>query len=346
MVRSVKIRTASIILLLAAAVVGLRGQETAMKAYEMRMNGDPAGAMALLDSALKVNPGSAILWFEKARTHDWTKAAGCTKFFHVYTKMSPRMRQTRNCLAKACRLDPDNARYHFWAGENRALLALAAFYTPWRWVTIPFIFHNMYGDLRTAVSLDPQNPEYRFKMITYGRMGGLGGSRNKFLPMADSLYKIDPFYGVEAYKELETKKHPYDASAQYYELERKYPDHPELLKKMVLLSRRGSANHDNPVYYCKKLIELYPHDTWALNQLYNSLPAERKSEILPVMDSYLKSVDNDYGFYKAAAYRVLGMYYASVQSTEKANEYNALAQKYNPNNNGSATNDMKPPIKQ
>jgi hypothetical protein len=344
MVRSVITRTASVILLLAAAVVGLKGQQTAMKAYEMRMNGDPHGAMALLDSELKIHPESADLWFEKARCFDWTKAEGCTKFTHVWTKMSPRMRHTQRCLAKACKLDPENARYAFWAGQNGALLSLATLYTPWFWPAVPFIYMQMSHNLRKAVELEPSNAEYLYNMILYTRFGGLGGSNKKYMALTDKLYKLDPVYGVMAYKELETKKHPYDAAGKYYELERTYPDHRELLKKLAMSGGQGNANPDNKLYYCKRLLELYPHDTWALQQMYRILPEHRKSEILPVADSYLKTVENDYGFYKAAAYRVLANYYGSIKSADQAKEYSALAEKWNQNNNGSATNDMKPPV--
>jgi tetratricopeptide (TPR) repeat protein len=316
--------------------------DISMKAFELRMNGDNPAALQMLDSALLIYPDSAMLWFEKGRCLDWDKMEGCSKFRHTWSVLSPRLRQGKRCFAKACHLDPANARYHYWAAENNALLSMVSIYSPWKWPAVPWIFRRTTYFAEQAVRLSPENPEYRYALVNYLRFGWfLGGSKKMAQAHADTLETIDPVWAALAHRELATKKNPYDVSARLTELAVKYPDHPRLLQQFCV--RRDPSQFTKTFAHCARLLELEPNNILAINQLYRVLPDQQKSDALPYLETYLKNANSDYTVYQATGLRLLGSYYKSRGEEEKAKDYFGQADQIYPVKNTSNISDWDPP---
>lgn len=322
-------------------------RDIALQAYEMRMNGDPLSALAFLDSAVAVYPDSARIWFERGRTLDWIKFEGLDRPLQVVTTLAPRLRKSRHNLLMASRLEPENARYHYWVSQNAMLLSMVAIYSPWKWPFLHWAFKRAVVPAQKSVLFAPDNPEYRLNLITLTRFSWLlAGDKKAARAHADTLWKMDPVYGVRAYKELETKKEPYDAVAGYAEAGRQNPDHPWLLRYQAQsYSRKDSGRTDQAIACLKRLLEIDPDNTWAITQLYRVMPASRKEEAAVEVQAYLKRVDKGYNYYKAAGHQLMGQYYEAQHDSIRARESFELAKKYNPMTRGAAVEDLQPPGK-
>ncbi|MFO7617125.1 MAG: hypothetical protein R6V75_07725 [Bacteroidales bacterium] len=323
------------------------GQDIPMLAYEMRMNGDPHGAIALLDSALLLYPDSARMWFEKGRCVDWTKMEGCSKFTHTWKYVVPRLKSGRRCFSKAVALEPDNARYHYWASQNGSLLAFTGIYSPWKWPVVPFLFRRMVNEAESAVELDPGNPEYRFQLVVLSRFGGLlGGNKKMARAHADTLDRIDPVYGTMAYKELETKKHPYDSYHRYLELEGEHPDHPMLLQKLAQINSNSGPEHFSTArHYYRRMLELDPENTLAIKELVRTMNRYGQDGAVGEIQSYLRNVGSSYLYYQAVGHQLIGQQYQRLGSRSLADEHFRLAARMNPSNNSTNITDLKRPEK-
>jgi len=330
-----------------AGVAFAQGQDLAMQAYKLRMNGDPHAALAFLDSALLAHPDEARIWFEKGRCMEWIKTEGCRKFTDSWKYLAPRLKVSRRCFNRAIHLDPDNSRYHYWASENAALRGMVGFYSPWKWPAVPFIMRRSVKEAATAVRLNPENLDYRYALVNYSRFGTLfGGSKKLALAHADILESLDPVYGAMAFEELGSKKHPYDAFSRYLELEPKYPEHLKLLYQLaVYYAGKDSTFTDKALYYFKKILEIDPGNSPALTQLYREMPKDRKDEALPFIQAYLGHVDSGYNYYKSMGQNLLGQYYQQKRNVDKAKVCFAEAGRLNPNSNGTSSIDLDPPAK-
>lgn len=337
--------TTAVALFMAGGISISHGQGLATRAYQMRMNGDPHGALAFLDSALTQHPDSASIWFEKGRCMDWIKTEGCEKFTHTWKYLAPRLRECRRCFSQAIRLDPGNARYHYWASEIAALRGMVGFYSPWKWPAVPFIMKHCVKEAETAVRLEHENPDYRYSMVSFARFGPLlGGNKKIARAHADTLDRLDPVYGTMALEELATKKHPYDAISRYHDLETKYPEHIKLLHRLAMHYTYSDTTHaDTAISYYKRILDIDPANAAALNQLYRKLPKNRKHEAIPLIHNYLKEVEQNFNYYKAPAHRLLGQWYQQNGDPEKAKASFAEANRLNPNNNGTSNIDILPP---
>ncbi len=319
--------------------------DLALKAFELRMNGHPLESIAFLDSVLKIYPDSARLWFEKGRSMDWIKALECTKFTQSWTKMAPRLRSAKRCFQKACSLDPDNGRYYYWAAEVSSLLSLLAFYSPWEWVAVPYIFKRTIRYAEESVKLSPENPDYRLALINFSRFSWPLGRGTKYTwAQIEALRKIDPVYAVLGSREMATKKKPYNIRVELEKLQPDYPDHPLLMLELARsYSQPESPRASTGFLYYKKLLADNPRNLEALNQMYRRLSKSRSAEVIPVIQDNMRKLENDYMYYRAAGYRLMGQYYQEQGDKDKANEYQSLAEKMNPKNCGTNAVDLEAP---
>jgi len=325
-----------------------QNKDAALDAYEMRMNGRPFAALDLLDSSLVVYPDSSRIWFEKGRCLDWIKTDGCNKFRDTWSTVSPRLRKSGKCFRVACRLDPENARYHYWMSQNLALRALVAFYSPWKWPTIRMKIKSSVRHAKIAVHYNPQDPQYRYDLVSFARFGWLlGGNKRLARAHADTLSKMNTVYGVMASELLATRKHPYDALTRLRELEKDYPADARLLRNLAMKYNARSAGDsvfaDTARLYMIKLLNVDPKNSWAMNQYLRSLPKNRKTEALPYIDNFLIAVEADYGCYRSSALRIKSQYLKSTGDHEKAEQYLKEANHLNPNNNSTFISDWKKP---
>jgi tetratricopeptide (TPR) repeat protein len=335
-------------MMISLQITTVQGQDIAFQAYELRMNGQSEAALRVLDSALQLYPDSARLWFEKGRCVDWMKADGCDKFFHLYTKMKPRIRQSSKCFRMACRLSPENARYLNWASGNMAVYALAAFYTPWEWPLVRYRMRHTVKYSKKAVLLAPENPVFRFDLVTYSRFGWImGGNKKLCRAHLDTLEMIDPVYGVMARKEMSSKKHPYDDFAHYKALEQTNPGHAvlmsQLARKYSWKVSQDSACFDTTMTYLLKYLALEPGNPEAISQLCRFMLRVHKGDPVPYILAYLEAVKDDYGVYRAQGLRLMGQVMKQQGKEEEAKGYFEEAERLNPGGRNTWMKDMEAP---
>ncbi len=336
------LRTTLIIkLMILAQSIFSQNHDLALRAFELRMNGVPYSALNLLDSALKIYPDSARLWFEKGRCLDWIKTVGCVKFRDSWYILKPNLRSCRHCFKKACRLDPENARYQFWAAENAGMIALLEFYTPWNWPFIPFSLRYFVKHLKIASDLDPENPDYMFELVNAYHVTGSARLARAY---ADTLNSIDPVYGVLAYDLISTSSHPYDALSHFKELEQSNPDNLKILVELALIySDKDSTYLDTSLNYLKKILELDPPNLTALKRLYFKLPNNRKDDIIGYILNFLKASEHDYTYYSAAGLRMMALYFKQQGDKSMADLYYSAANQLSSDEYNSFIKDLSPP---
>ncbi|GAP43878.1 hypothetical protein TBC1_112036 [Lentimicrobium saccharophilum] len=326
---------------------GLYAQNSgiAFRAYESRMNGNPEMALSLLDSALKVTPDNAELWFEKGRCLDWIKLQNCKKFTDVWRILKPTLKDCRYCFRKACHYEPGNARYHYWAGQNAMTIALVEFYTPWEWLLIPGVMNSAVKHLKKSVLLNPVNPEYRYNLINVLHFGWLlSGNRKLALLHTDTISETDPVYGVMAKELMETGKQPYDPYPEYRKLLQSDPDNIRLLSEVAALySRKGDSCRDTAIAMYRRILELEPDNINALKRLYWTVPASDKDLVVPYILSYFRAVDNNYNYYTASGMQLLATYLKQLHDEQRGAVLSLAAERLHPDNYGTFINDIGPP---
>jgi tetratricopeptide (TPR) repeat protein len=322
-----------------------QSHDIAVRAYELRMNGKPHEAILVLDSALAIYPDSAVLWFEKGRCLDWLKTEDCEKFIHVYTKMNPRIRHSKNCLKKACKLDPNNARYRYNMSEVQEVLALASIYTPWRWLCVRPLLKSSTKNAKLSVSLAPDSLLYRGNLINLVHFGWIAaGSKKAARLHADTLNAQNRIDGILAYELIANKRNPYDALSELKALLGEMPSDPRLLHEIATQYSRLDSNYrDSCITYCIKALELdslyYP----AIRNLTFKLPKSRKVEALPYIETYIASSVDNYLIYKAVGFRWKGVCLREMGRIEEAKASFAEAERLNPGSNESHARDLQMP---
>ncbi len=335
-------------ILLVPGLSQVQGQDIAMQAFELRMNGNPDSAKALLAKSVQQYPDSARIWFEYGRCIDWTKTDDCTKFIHVYSKMNPRLKAAKRCMRKAVKLEPDNARYRYWAGQVQGVLGLASIYTPWRWPLIRCTFRQSTKQLRRAVALDPDNPQYRYDLVNFEHFGWLlaGNTKNAKLH-TDTLDKLDPVFGVMARELLKDKKNPYDQIAGFRALITPDSANIDLMNELAfayrLKIREDSTYRDSAMVCYQRVLQIDPGNETAMKE-FSRLAAKRgEPDLLPYINAYLEVRKNDYGYYRAPALRLLAGQMEKKGMKEEAEHLREEAKQLNPKNNSSFLKDLEKP---
>jgi tetratricopeptide (TPR) repeat protein len=322
--------------------------DIALAAFELRMNGHPYEALALLDSALQLYPDSSRLWFEKGRCIDWITTDDCTKFLHLYSKLAPRVRKSRKCFSRAYHLDSDNARYYYWASQIVAIEALECIYTPWKWPLVPIKSRKSASLSRKAVIYAPDDAFIRYSCIEYSRFGWLlSMSRKELYAHLDTLEMLDPVYAVKARQELATTKKPYDVLQGYKSLEQSYPHHQVLLegltREYAKLIPKDSAYADTTLAYMQRLMDADPQNPSNINRIVVILNRHKIDDPIDWIENYLTAVEDEYGFYRSVGLTLLGREFEKKGDTERSNECFREAEQLNPDKLSSYFQDFTKP---
>ncbi len=336
------------LLLLFGTAILTAQEDIALQAFELRMNGHPDSALAILAKAVKQHPDSARVWFEYGRCIDWMKTDDCNKFIHVYTKMNPRLRKAKKCMRKAVRLDPENARYHYWAGQTQGVLGLASIYTPWRWGLIYPIFRQSTRQLRKAVVLNPNEPQYRYDLVNFEHFGWfMGGNMKNARLQTDTLESQFPVYGVMARELLETKKHPYDAIAGFSALLTNDSGDITLLNELAfayrIMIRTDTTYRDSALVCYQKALQIDPGNETALREFCRLASKRAELNLVPYISTYLEVRKDDYGYYRAIGLRLLAGQLEKQGMKEEAEILRAEAKSLNPKNNATFLKDIERP---
>ncbi|MBN1594203.1 MAG: tetratricopeptide repeat protein [Candidatus Coatesbacteria bacterium] len=158
-------------------------------AYEMRMNQDFEGAIALLKSAIESDPNDAHARFELAR-------------IEFYTAMPPwfgGLGRAEKLIRKALKLDPTNERYHYWAGYIAGYRGIY-FIHFFRLLKVTFEIKRAAKAFECAVALKPDFHAARLSLIQVlaSTPAFLGGNGKRAKEHAEVLQRMDPVLGAEA----------------------------------------------------------------------------------------------------------------------------------------------------
>lgn len=110
--RSIKLLALGILLatIACASLQASQTDETAQKAYELRMDGKADEAKALLEKALSDDPGNAAAHYELARTHLYLATGNPPQ-------LEEQLRSAQSAIEKAVELEPDSAVYALLQGH-------------------------------------------------------------------------------------------------------------------------------------------------------------------------------------------------------------------------------------
>jgi tetratricopeptide (TPR) repeat protein len=324
------------------------GQDIAMQAFELRMNGHADSALSILAKAVKQYPDSARIWFEYGRCYDWIKTENCTKFKHVYTVMSPRIKAARRCFRKAYKGDPDNGQYYYWAASNYGTLSLAAIYTPWEWVTVPFRFSKTSKLAKKSVLYEPMVPMYRFELVNFLHFGWIAGGNMKLARLhADTLNQQDPLYGIQAKELFSTTKEPYNSLEDLRNLSQKTPENSGvwvcLAKKYTRMMEKDSLYRDSAWYCYQRALQTDPGQEEAIVPFTRISIKAGKEDPMPYIEKYMGLRETGYAYYQAFGYKALANYWSLKGDKEKAREAQEMAEKLNPGNLSTYIKDLTPP---
>lgn len=315
--------------------------DIALRVYELRMNGQPLEALSVLDAVLDEYPDSARIWFEKGRCLDWVKTERSTRFIHVYTRMSPKIRKSQRCFRKACKLDPENARYYYWLSHAEELGMLVAIFTPWKWPAIPFKNASMIKHAQKAVLYAPDNPEYRYELIRCAR-GKKGTSAH-----ADTLDLLYPAYGVMAHEFLSTENKPYDSEKHYRDLETTNPEDPVLMRAMRDLFHRLSQKDPSYVSfmldYAGKSFKLDTDNPEEIKSYCRLLSEQKVGDPIPYISEYFEATTGKTPYHRAVGLQLMARALEERGKMSEAKTYKREAFMLNPLNLSSSINDLEKP---
>lgn len=323
-------------------------EDIALKAFELRMNGYSDSAKAILAEAVTQYPDSARIWFEYGRCIDWTKTDDCDKFIHLYSRMNPRLKAAKKCMYRAAKLEPDNARYHYWAGQTQGVMALASMYTPWRWPLVRFTLKHSTKQQRIAVALSPDNPQFRYDLVNFEHFGWLlGGNKKNALLHTDTLMQQSPVYGVKARELLATKKKPFDALSGFSAILTNDSGDVQLLKELGFAYSRkihqDSTCLDSALQCYLRALQLDPGDETALKQLCRLSGKRTEMDPVPYINAYLDNRKDDYGYYRAIGLMHLANQFDKKDKKEDAQKLRQEAKMLNPKNNNTFLTDLEKP---
>lgn len=335
-------------LILLSGFKEVQGQDIALQAFELRMNGHPDSALAILSEAVKQYPDSARIWFEYGRCIDWMKTDDCTKFIHVYTKMNLRLRKAKKCMGRAAKLDPLNGRYRYWHGQTLGVQGLASIYTPWRWPLIYPIFHKSTRQLRKAVALLPDNPQYRYDLVNYEHFGWfMGGNMKNARLHTDTLADQHPVYAIMARDLLKDDKHPYNTIAGFSALLTSDSSDITLLNELAfayrMKIRTDTAYRDSAFACYRRALQIDPGNDTAIKEFCRLASKRADVDPIPCIREYLDIRKEDYGYYRALGLRLLAGQMEKQGMKEEAERLRSEAKALNPRNNATFLKDLEKP---
>ena len=184
-------------------------ENAAVGAYQLRMSGKVYDAKAMLEKAVAKNPSDSLAQFELARTHMHTLLVH--KDGEDPRKSTPaRLKKAANVIKAVVKLEPDNARYQYWAGIITMYDGIAKAHSIWSMPVLPLRMNSSTKYFEKAVKLNSDYHEARLTLLgLYDRLPVyMGGSKKRARKHTEVLEKSDPVYGARARCELKPKPKP------------------------------------------------------------------------------------------------------------------------------------------
>lgn len=170
----------------------------AMRAFELRMAGQVAEAIELLEKAVAANPANGPAQFELARVHFYTtmdsveRTEGTLK--QKQKAMKDKLRSAKKAIEKAIKADPANPRYHYWAGKIGTYNVVYDAHFIWTMPMVPIHSGSVIKSYEKAIKLKPDFYQARQELIgLYERLPWYcGGNKSKAEKHAKKLEQMEP----------------------------------------------------------------------------------------------------------------------------------------------------------
>jgi tetratricopeptide (TPR) repeat protein len=202
----------------------------ASQAFELRTTGHTEEAIDLLTRTIAEDTGNARSQFELARCYFWTMMHG-TESGDLTLKqkqqaMKGKLLSSKKAIQKAIKTDPENARYHFWAGIIGTYNAIYDAHSIWTIPSLPFDSIATFNNYEKAVKLKPDYHQARQNLMgLYDRLPWFcGGNKSKAKKQLEKLEKLDPVYGARARCEIQPYKQPEEMIAIWQKVADAYPE--------------------------------------------------------------------------------------------------------------------------
>ena len=173
----------------------------AMQAFELRMAGKVDKAVELLEKAVAEDPGNGPAQFELARDYFCT-TTDCVERTEGTLKqkqkaMKKQLTSAQKAIKRAIKANPDNPRYHYWAGRISTYNVVYDAHFVWTMPAVPIHSINAIKNYEKAVKLKPDFYQARHELIgLYDRLPWYcGGNKSKAREHAKKLNQTEPESG-------------------------------------------------------------------------------------------------------------------------------------------------------
>ena len=200
-------------------------ERTVQQAYELRLSGRTLDARAALEKIVDENPDYGPAWFELARVQFYCIFAGDSP-----ADMKETLSEAGQSVDRAVKLQPDNPRYHYWAGHIKTYGTIAAAHEPIKWVGMPFQMQAALNHYERVLALRPDDLHTRQVLMgLYDRSPWfMGGNKRKAIQFRNQLANMDPVYGVAATCELHSDESEWQKLDHWQALLEQHPDNPRI----------------------------------------------------------------------------------------------------------------------
>jgi len=271
----------------------------------MRLEGQLDEARLILEKEIQTNPDNDRAHFELTRLLFWRLMEGdeFDSFFSGMSTLSKRLKKINSEIETNVNLNPNSARYNYWAGNISAYMLISKVHNPLKWFGIPWIVKKTKAFFEKAVELDPNHHEARAFLIRIYHGGLFLGSHSKKAEYHINEFEVrDPVYWVRA------KCASLEDSACIDLLNTIIEENDQSVLGHELLARkyRNSGDSENAAIHWLKALELNPADMFALyHYTSNCLKTDKLEKCEKIVQDYLSQEKNKSGIYKAVGLRQL-----------------------------------------
>ncbi len=198
--------------------------DPAKEVFELRMDGKSDQAKALMEKACKRTPKDARLWFEVARVrwHQWSRKRDMTPAKHA--------------IDKAVKLDPDNGRYLYYAGQIHFYHGFIKAQHLLTILSLPVEMGKAKKLLERTLTLDPNDHRARLFLLKLYECPAPLGSKRKAAKHRAKLEMLDPILHAIHVKDPQIDSQDHQAKlALWIPLLQSHPDRPEVRARLCKL---------------------------------------------------------------------------------------------------------------
>jgi tetratricopeptide (TPR) repeat protein len=246
----------------------------AVQAFDLRMSGRVTQAIELLEKEVASNPKNAAAQFELGRDYFYTMMDSIEHTNGTLEQkqkaMKDKLRSAQKAIERAIKADPDNARYHYWAGVIDMYDLVYDAHFIWTMPAMPFDSKNMIKHYEKAIDIKPDFHQARLTLMgCYDRLPWYcGGNKSKAEQQAKKLEQMNPVYGAAARCEIRPKKTPEEKIAIWEKAAAKLPNDANAHEGLAV-AYMNADKMDKAIIHIDKTLELHPRSTILLDAARN-----------------------------------------------------------------------------